>query len=112
MLETQGWTVKELLQRAEWIGPYTRQAADRILHGSIYPEQNYKTCNTMLLLQNRYTKLRLEAACLRAANVLRPTLKMIRNILEMGLDKQPMLFEQQDKPIPAHKNIRGKENYR
>jgi transposase len=112
MLETQGWTVEDLLQRAQWVGPYTRQAADRILHGSIYPEQNYKTCNTMLLLQNRYTKQRLEAACLRAANVLRPTLRMIRNILETGLDKQPMLFDQEDKPIPAHKNIRGKENYR
>jgi len=111
MLQSQGWTVEQLLQRAEWVGAYTRQAADRILHGSIYPEQNYKTCNTMLLLQNRYTKLRLEAACLRASNVLRPTLKMIRKILEAGLDKQPLLFEQEDKPIPAHKNIRGKENY-
>ncbi len=112
MLNTQGWTVEELLRRAEWVGPYTRQAADRILHGSIYPEQNYKTCNTMLLLQNRYTSQRLEAACLRAANVLRPTLKMIRNILEAGLDKQPLLFDLEDKPISAHTNIRGRENYR
>lgn len=71
MLKAQGWTVEELLKKASWVGPYTRQTADRILHGSIYPEQNYKTCNTLLLLQNRYTKQRLEAACLRAANVLR-----------------------------------------
>ena len=66
----------------------------------------------MLLLQNRYTKQRLEAACLRAAGVPRPTLKMIRNILEAGLDKQPMLFDQEDKPIPLHANIRGSENYK
>lgn len=112
MLKTQGWTVEELLRRADWVGPYTRQPADRILHGSIYPEQNFKTCNTMLLLQNRYTKQRLEAACLRASNVLRPTLKMIRNILQAGLDKQPLLFEQEDRPMGTHKNIRGPENYR
>jgi hypothetical protein len=65
----------------------------------------------MLLLQNRYTKQRLEAACLRAANVLRPTLKMIRNILERGLDKQPLLFDLEDKSLPAHANIRGSKNY-
>ena len=113
MLKTQGWTVEELLKRAEWVGPYTHQAAGRILHGSIYPEQNYKTCNTMLLLQNRYTRERLEAACLRAANVLRPTLKMIRNILETGLDKQPLLFDTvEDKSLPVHTNIRGSEHYR
>jgi transposase len=111
MLDSQGWTVEDLLKRAEWVGPYTRQTADRILHGSIYPEQNYKTCNTMLLLQNRYTKQRLEAACLRAANVQRPTLKMIRNILETGLDKQPMLFDIEEKLLPAHANIRGSKNY-
>ena len=112
MLQTQGWTVEDLLKKASWVGPYTRQAADRILHGSIYPEQNYKTCNAMILLQNRYTKSRLEAACLRAANVPRPTLKMIRKILEAGLDKQPQLFDQEDKPIPPHANIRGSENYK
>lgn len=112
MLKTQGWTVEELLKRAAWVGPYTHQSADRILHGSIYPEQNFKTCNTMILLQNRYTKQRLEAACLRASNVLRPTLKMIRNILQAGLDKQPLLFDQEDKPMGTHKNIRGPENYR
>lgn len=112
MLNSQRWTVEELLRKAEWVGPYTRQTADRILHGSIYPEQNYKTCNTMLLLQNRYTKQGLEAACLRAANVMRPTLKMIRNILESGLDKQPLLFDLEDKPMSVHNNIRDSENYR
>lgn len=111
MLKTQGWTVEELLKRAQYVGPYTHQAAGRILHGSIYPEQNYKACNAMLLLQNRYTRQRLEAACLRAANVPRPTLKMIRNILETGLDAQPLLFDPQDKPISVHTNIRGRENY-
>jgi len=112
MVSSQGWTVEGLLQRATWVGVYTHQAASRILHSSIYPEQNYKACNTMLLLQNEYTKPRLEAACRRAANILRPTLRMIRNILKSGLDKQPLLIDETEKPLPVHTNIRGSENYR
>lgn len=112
MLTTQGWTVDELLKKSERVGSYTRQVAERILHGSIYPEQNYKACNAMILLQNKYTRERLEAACRRAANVARPTLKMIRNILRAGLDSQPLLFDQQDKPVLKHNNIRGSDSYR
>src|SRR5690606_19889588 len=113
MLETQGWTVGDLLAGAERIGPYTRQTADRLLHSSIYPEQNYKACNALLLLENKYSRQRLEAACQRAANVKRPTLRLIRNILEAGLDRQPLLFEQEaDKPLPPHPNIRGGGQYR
>jgi transposase len=113
MAETRGWTVEELLKRAGWVGVYTRQAADRIIHSSIYPEQNFKACHAMILLQSKYNKERLEAACRRAANVPRPTLKMIRNILETGLDSQPLLFDD-DGPsrLPGHQNIRGAENYK
>lgn len=115
MVELRGWTVEQLLTKAGWVGEYTRQAADRLLHGSIYPEQNFKTCHAMIRLQDLYGKDRLEAACRRASNVPRPTLKMIRNILEAGLDKQPLLFdEEQDEPeqLPDHENIRGPKNYK
>jgi transposase len=115
MVEQQGWTVEQLLQKAGWVGQYTRQAADRILHGSIWPEQNYKTCHALIRLQDKYGKDRLEAACRRASNVPRPTLRMIRNILQTGLDKQPLLFDEdqnEPKQLPDHNNIRGSGNYR
>lgn len=111
MVEAQGWTTEDLLERARWVGPYTLQAAERIIRSSFYPEQNYKACNAMILLQNKYSKPRLEAACLRAANVSRPTLKLITNILAKGLDRQPLLFDSDDKKIPAHENIRGPGHY-
>lgn len=111
MVEQQGWTVEELLARAARIGEYTRQAADRILHSSIYPEQNFKACHAMMLLQNQYSGERLEAACRRAVSVCRPTLSLIRNILKAGLDDQPVLFEE-PAPLPGHQNIRGRENYK
>lgn len=111
MVEAQGWTTEELLERAGWVGPYTLQTAERIIKSSFYPEQNYKACNAMILLQNKYSKLRLEAACVRAANVSRPTLKLITNILSKGLDKQPLLFDLDSKKIPVHENIRGAGHY-
>jgi len=112
MVESQGWTIEELLQRAGWVGTYTRQVADRIIHSSFYPEQNFKACNAMILLQKKYTKPRLEAACRRAGNITRPTLKLIKNILAIGLDKQPLLFDEDNTKIPRHGNIRGSEHYK
>ena len=111
MVEVRGWTVEDLLKRAGWVGRYTWQAADRIIHSSIYPEQNFKACHAMIMLQAKYNKERLEAACRRAANVPRPTLKMIRNILETGLDSQPLLFDDEPVRLPGHQNIRGAQNY-
>ena len=111
MVEARGWTIEGLEQRAGWVGPYTKQAASRIIHSSIFPEQNYKACNTMILLQKKYTKQRLEAACQRAANITRPTLKLIRTILEKGMDKQKLLFDKDESPIPKHENIRGSGHY-
>jgi transposase len=112
MVEMQGWTVEEFIKRASSVGPYTTKAASLILYSSIYPEQNFKACNAMLLLQKEYGKDRLEAACKHAAVVRRPTLKMIRNILKTGLDRQPLLFDEEDnKSLPSHENIRGKEYY-
>ena len=74
MVERQGWTVEGLVKRASCVGQYTTQAASRILGSSIYPEQNFKACNALLLLQNSYGKQILEAACRHAAAVERPTL--------------------------------------
>ena len=65
----------------------------------------------MILLQNKYSKPRLEAACVRAANVSRPTLKLITNILYKGMDRQPLLFDLDSKKIPVHENIRGSDHY-
>jgi transposase len=112
MVEMRGWTVEDLLTRAGQVGDYTRQAADRIVHSSIYPEQNFKACHAMILLQNKYGKDRLEAACRRTANITRPTLRMIRNILQSGWDHQPLLFDQDTPRLPGHNNIRGSDYYK
>ncbi|HTN38953.1 MAG TPA: IS21 family transposase [Arachidicoccus sp.] len=112
MEATKGWNEREFMQRAAKVGKYTEQTAHRILHSSIYMEQNFKACNTMLLLQNKYTKERLEECCKRASNIQRPTLRLIRDMLENNMDKQPTLFDDEEIALPAHQNIRGSEAYK
>lgn len=109
MYEVKGWTKEGLLSQAGRIGEYTRQAAEHMLDNSIYMEQNYKACYGMLMLEKQYTKQRLEAACRRVASGSRINYTMIKNILEKGLDKQPLLFD--NNPFPEHDNIRGPQQY-
>jgi transposase len=110
MQEVRGWNKEDLLAKAKAIGPSALQAATYILENSVYMEQNYKACFGMLLLQNKYTHQRLEAACNRALAGTRVNYTMIRNILERGLDKQTNTANEPS-TIPAHDNIRGKDHY-
>lgn len=112
VIAQKGWTVQDLLQKAGYVGPHTQKIAERIIHSSIYPEQNFKACHAMIMLSKPYSKERLEAACLHASAVERPTLRLIRTILQTGQDKASLLFDEQDKALPAHENIRGKDYYR
>jgi hypothetical protein len=110
MQTIKGWNKEDLLLQATAIGPATLQAATLMLENSIYIEQNYKACFGMLMLQKKYSVLRLEAACSRALQGTRINYTMIKSILERGLDKQSSGAEN-NTPIPSHDNIRGKDNY-
>lgn len=108
-IKIKGWTKDDLLAKAKDIGPATKQAFEHILSSSIYPEQNYKSCHGVLMLQNKFGKTRIEAACARVLTATRINYTMIKNILHNGLDKQPLLFD--TNPLPDHDNIRGADNY-
>lgn len=110
MRTIKGWNKEDLLSQATAIGTATLQAATLMLENSIYIEQNYKACFGMLMLQKKYSVLRLEAACSRALQGTRVNYTMIKNILERGLDKQ-ISGAENNTPIPSHDNIRGKDNY-
>lgn len=109
MQQIKGWNRDDLLAQASRIGPSTRQAVALMLENSIYIEQNYKACFGMLMLQKKFTAIRLEAACSRALQGSRVNYTMIKNILERGLDKQLSLPV--PPPLPDHDNIRGKDHY-
>lgn len=107
--QVKGWTKEQLLLLATRTGACTHQAAEIILSGSVYMEQNYKACFGMLQLAKRYSPQRLEAACKRALTGTRVSYTMINNILKNGLDKQIETAIQQT--LPLHDNIRGAQNY-
>jgi transposase len=109
MQQIKGFNREDLLAQAARIGTAAVQAATLMLENSIYIEQNYKACFGMLMLQKKYGRDRLEAACSRALQGSRINYTMIKNILEAGLDKQPARVE--DRPLPSHDNIRGKDHY-
>jgi len=109
MQQIKGFNREDLLAQAARIGTAAVQAATLMLENSIYIEQNYKACFGMLMLQKKYGGERLEAACSRALQGSRINYTMIKNILEAGLDKQPVRLE--DRPLPSHENIRGKDHY-
>lgn len=110
MRQIKGWNKEDLLTQANYIGTSTAQAAALLLENSFYIEQNYKACFGMLMLQKKYGPQRLEAACSRALQGSRINYTMIKNILERGLDKLIPLLDE-DKTIPHHDNIRGKDQY-
>lgn len=109
MQQIKGFNQEDLLAQAARVGKSTVEAATLMLQNSIYIEQNYKACFGMLMLQKKYTTTRLEAACTRALQGSRINYKMIKNILERGLDKQQSL--PLSPPLPDHDNIRGKDHY-
>lgn len=106
MEKIKGWTRENLLNDAQRVGQYTHLAAERILDRNANAQQNFKACNAMIRLQNKYSCKRLEAACRRAVTgSLRVNLSMVKGILDHGLDKQPLLFDQP--VLTTHDNIRG-----
>jgi transposase len=109
MHEIKGFNREDLLAQAARIGTAAVQAATLMLENSIYIEQNYKACFGMLMLQKTYGRDRLEAACSRALQGSRVNYTMIRSILQVGLDKQTARLE--DRLLPSHDNIRGKDHY-
>ena len=105
----RGFTKEDFLLKAQKIGPSTLAAIERVLQSSFYPEQNFKSCNGVLMLVKKYGAERMEAACSRVLMGSRVNYTLIRNILLHGMDKVPPAPPSQ--PALFHENIRGSQHY-
>lgn len=107
------WHPQKFLKWAADIGPHTATCIKEILERRPHPEQAYKVCMGILSLARKVGRERLEKACERAAYFNSYSYRIIKNILEKGLDAE----QWQDKPETPpqlsvfHENIRGKEYY-
>lgn len=109
IIHQKGWTREGFIERAKRIGPAVVKVAELILESNFLIEQNYKSCNGMLLFERKYGPNRLEAACVRALSGPRVNYTLIKNILERGLDQVQMTITVTQKI--EHQNLRGEEYY-
>lgn len=103
------WNPASFIRWAGRIGPQTQHAVEAVLGGRAHPEQAYKSCQGILSLEKKVGVERLERACERALCYQSVSYKVIRSILERGLDTLP-----ESTPtliITTHENIRGSAAY-
>jgi transposase len=110
-MQYKGWTKEYMMNQAEIIGPYTRQAIDHILQSGFHLAQNFKSCYGVFMLKKMYDPQRIENACRRAVKGTRIGYGIIKTILEKNLDKAPDLESASTPTLWEHDNLRGSTTY-
>lgn len=106
------WTPSRIIGWAATIGPSTGQLVREILDQHRHPEHGFRRCLGIIRLAGSHGTTRVEAASARAVGLGSFSYKTVRNILQRGLDSQP-LDAPTDTPmtLPAHENVRGAGYY-
>ena len=104
------WNPERFISWASDIGEPTKYIVEKILETKAYPEQAYKSCVGVLGFAKKVGKERLNNACKRALHYESYGYHIIKNILNKGLDKEPVQLEIAC-IIPFHENIRGETYY-
>jgi transposase len=106
------WSPGRFLHWARQIGPATLEVVKRQLEDLPHPEHGYRRCLGLLNHARRYSKVRLEAACVRALAIHSPNYRSVTSILKQGLDRQPLPEgEPAQEALPLHANVRGPGYY-
>jgi len=105
------WKPEKFINWAKVYGQSVHEYILKILENHQHPEQNYKSCIGILSLEKKYGRERLNKACDRGLYYCNYSLRVIKNILENGMDQ---LKEEESKQlrIPMHENIRGEHYYK
>lgn len=104
------WSPEYFVKMASKHGSATSELIKRLFEHNDYPEANYKRAMGIIQLHRAFGSDRLNKACERALMVGEPGYGLVRNILENGLDREPVdieRFEGGQVHIPFHDNIRG-----
>ena len=111
----KNWSVEFFVNQGRKISEATAQYFQKIFDHKSHPEQGYKACMGILSLQKGFSDERISAACERANHFGNYGYKVIRNILEKGLDQVDYLPHSKSDHVPlldeSHPNIRGGEYY-
>lgn len=105
------WNPDYFKQWASRVGEQTLLVVEALLFSRTHPEQTYKSCIGVLSLEKKVGKDRLEKACQRALVFGSVSYKLIRSILDKGLEQLPESQSFIVTTAPMHENIRGKQAY-
>ena len=103
------WNPDKFINWAKAYGQSVHEYIIRVLDNHQHPEQNYKSCIGILSLEKKYSKHRLNQACKRGLYYNNYSYRVIKNILERGLEQFKEELVQCH--IPFHDNIRGEQYY-
>lgn len=105
------WSPERFIRWAQSIGDDVAEIIQMVLTSRKHPEQAFKTCMGILNLVKKHGPDRLNKACARALGFGFYSYKRIKNILDRGLEEEP-LIESRELTVLSHENIRGSLYYR
>ncbi len=103
------WTPERLIYWGNSIGVATGALVTRLLQTRKHPEHGYRACLGLLALAKRFTRVRLEAACVLALELGTTNSAHVRDILINGRDQVSCATPQWTSP--AHAHVRGPGYY-
>jgi transposase len=110
--EHAGMTEKQLLARADRVGPAAATFMEAVIAARAHPQQAFRSCLGVLRLGDKYGSGRLEAACTRAVTLGAYSYTSIDAILKKGLDQRPLeRADAASTPKTRHENVRGGSYY-
>jgi transposase len=105
------WTPQRFINWGTSIDESVKLFITNLLEKKQHPEQAYKSCMGVLSFSKKVGNERLIKACKRALEYEIYNYKIIQKILENGLDMLPG-GEDNQRDLPKHHNIRGKNYYK
>lgn len=105
------WTPQRFINWGASMDEFVKEFITRLLEQRLHPEQAYKSCLGVLSLAKKVGEERLSSACQRAIDYDVYNYKIIKTILEKGLDKADDQQEGDASKLPFHTNIRGNNYY-
>ena len=107
------WTGERFIHWAEQIGENTTTVVRLFLSTYRVEQQGYKSCMALLKSADKYSAMRLEAACKKALSFTpSPSLKSVQSILKSGQDRLPDEHTDEFSAKPSQYSFtRGAEYY-
>jgi len=81
------------------------QVIEKLFNQNKYPEQLYRTCDGLLSLQRKTDTARFDKACSMALEYGNYSYGFIQNIIQNKMTDT--IITENEKPLPAHPNVRG-----